>query len=125
MAMAGELSDGGSSVPKPISAGRRKWLVALVTATLAATGLGLAAWFSSPPSVHVNFATEPFEAMILIDGEPQKNAEGRPCLTPCTIDGLSAEPHHVVFQLDGRTDLDLGMINFRHCRHVHVRWPSD
>jgi serine/threonine-protein kinase len=103
---------------------RRVWLATAATALLAAALGGLASWLSQPDSIHVNFATYPFEAQIYLDGTLQTTAAGQVLLTPCTVDDLPARPHHVVFRRPGYPDLDVGQIDFRQTRDISSRWPS-
>jgi serine/threonine protein kinase len=124
-AMAAELDATEGEAPDLGLASRRRWLAMAGVTTLAAVFFGLGYWFTRPPWVHVNFTTVPFEALIFIDGKQQKTPAGRPCTTPCTIDNLSARPHHVLFRLAGRPDLDLGEIDFGPSRHIQATWPAD
>ena len=105
----------------PRRANRRAMLTAGVIGTAA---LLLGFWVASPRKVHVNFITEPFEATILLDGEPQKDADGKPYQTPCTIRGLAPGVHRVEFRLSGRSPLDAGPYDFAEIRRVEASWPE-
>jgi eukaryotic-like serine/threonine-protein kinase len=81
--------------------------------------------------VSVNFVTDLFEATIYLDGQLLYSADGDLCHTPCTVAGLSAQPHHVVFQWTEETDplkisgpdrkKDAGMVDFSKHRQVNVQ----
>lgn len=91
------------------------------------------AFFCLRPSevVSVNFVTQPFEASIYLDGELLRSADGTPYHTPCTVSGLSAGRHRVVFQWDAKNDpfgvadangrFDAGVIDFREDRQITVQ----
>ncbi len=96
----------------------------LVTAAAIACGLlMLGSWIAWPRSAHVNFVTQPFEATVSLDGKLQRDADGNPYRTPCTINGLPPRVHHVVFKLDDRTPLDAGRRDFGQLRRIDQRWP--
>ena len=51
------------------------------------------------------------------------DTEGRPRVTPCTVDDLPARVHHVVFKHpDEATDNDAGEIDFARQRQIVARW---
>jgi len=77
-----------------------------------------------PPLVHVNFITYPFEATIYLDGVRRMDAAGRPYRTPCTLGGLQARPHRVIFQHDKLGEIDEGMVDFARTRQIVARWGS-
>ncbi len=110
---------------------RRKVLqsIAICCAVVIAVTIPLYMFSSRTPSpgpVHVNFITVPHhEASVLIDGVQQFRADGLPYLTPCTIDGLSPQPHHVTFSLPNHPDLDAGTVDFRDTRQLTATWPGD
>jgi eukaryotic-like serine/threonine-protein kinase len=97
------------------------WSAAAVA--LAALAAGGAWLLRSPPRVHVNFTTEPFEATIFLDGVEQRDADGIPCRTPCTIENLPARPHQVVFRHESLPDL-AREIDFAAAREVFARWKE-
>lgn len=74
-------------------------------------------------AVAVTFITEPFEAVVRIDGVPLVAGDGSLLRTPCTVPGLLAAPHRVSFRHPARGDLDAGTIDFATAREVHARWP--
>ncbi len=75
-------------------------------------------------NVHVNFITKPFEATVYLDGNLQKDADGNPCQTPCTIDELPPDVHRVEFRLPGHAPLDAGPHDFAKVRRVKKSWPA-
>jgi serine/threonine protein kinase len=124
-AMRKQLSERGSDAIEAASASRRRWLLAAASVGLVSVLGGASFWLTWPARVHVNFTTYPFEAMVILDGTPQTTPDRRPYTTPCTIDGLPARPHHVVFRLSGRPDLDLGEIDFAKSRQVEAQWETE
>ncbi len=81
-------------------------------------------WLSSPASpatVDVNFVTEPFGAQIFVDGSRLESGNG-PYLTPCTVPGLTAAPHRVVFRHPEVGDVEAGGVDFGRVREVSARW---
>lgn len=112
---------------------RTRWL-ALAGAIAACAAL---AFFCLRPAevVSVNFVTQPFEAAIYLDGALLRTAEGVPYHTPCTVSGVSAKSHHVVFQWDAKSlpfgsdadsdgRFDAGVIDFRKHRQITVQPKS-
>ncbi len=90
--------------------------------TLAIVGF----WANRPSRVDVNFVTEApfFEASIYLDGRQQRQPDGTPYATPCTIENLPARVHHVLFTRDGLPDHDIGQVDFAEVRQVVARWDS-
>jgi eukaryotic-like serine/threonine-protein kinase len=86
----------------PVKARRGRWLALAVVATIAAAVV----FFCLRPAdrVSVNFVTDPFEAVIYIDGQLQRDGHGNPYRTPCTIRGLFAGTHEVIFEWDAATN---------------------
>jgi serine/threonine protein kinase len=88
-------------------------------------------WMRQAAPVSMNFVSEPYEAMIYLDGRLLCTPNGAPYRTPCTIGGLSAGAHHVVFQwdpfdppvIDGT--LDAGIVDFAENRQITVRPKSE
>lgn len=107
--------------PAPRRTRRRVFLAAGVAACGA---LLLGFCIGRPRKVHVNFITEPFEAAVYLDGNLQEDADGNPCRTPCTIDGLPPRVHRVEFRLSGRAPLDAGPYDFAQVRRVEESWPA-
>ncbi len=112
-------------------AGRRRVLVgggiAAAVGLLACAGALAAWWFrpDQPARVHVNFLTDPFEATVYLDGKLQREADGTPYRTPCTIPNLSPQVHHVAFQREGLKRLEAGEFDFRSNREIFARWNSE
>jgi serine/threonine protein kinase len=116
---------------KPAVRSRHVWRLALAGAITACAAL---AFFCPRPAevVSVNFVTQPFEATIYLDGALLRTTEGIPYHTPCTVSGVSAETHHIVFQWDVKSlpfgmaadadgRFDAGAIDFRRHRQITVR----
>ena len=87
--MLAELETVGKASPR--SPRRRLLAAAVVSAVLAAAGL--IAWTLLPEGgnvglVDVSFVTEPFEAKIYLDDELLRDSDGKPYITPCTVDEL-------------------------------------
>ena len=72
--------------------------------------------------VHVNFVSYPFGATVLLDGETVLDEEGQPATTPCTIEGLPACSHDVVFRYGDLPDLEMGAVDFGGQRQVVGAW---
>jgi len=72
--------------------------------------------------VYVNFITVPFEATIYLDDVRQVKPDGSPYTTPCTLDGLPARVHRVVFKHEGLPDRELEQVDFATTRQVAERW---
>jgi eukaryotic-like serine/threonine-protein kinase len=123
---AGQMLADLTSLQEETSEGRhrfRRRILVAAAACLAAV-LGWWAWGTYyPPGVSVNFATYPFEATVVLDGVPLKDADDREYTTPCTVDHLPARRHHVAFKRAGRRDLDMGSIDFAGNRQIVGRWP--
>jgi serine/threonine protein kinase len=120
--MAAELETQlASHGPTPQRTRRRAFLTA---GTVACGALLLGFWIGHPRTVHVNFLTEPFEATVHLDGNEQKDADGKPYQTPCTIQNLDPGVHHVEFRLTGRNPLDAGPHNFAEVRRVEKSWTT-
>ncbi len=109
---------------------RRGWRIFLAAGIAMAIALAVfLAWPASP--VNVNFVTDPYEAVIYLDGRLLRAPDGRPYRTPCTIYGLSARPHHVQFRWDADSNLpssiltgdgvDAGTINFQNNRQISLK----
>jgi hypothetical protein len=76
-------------------------------------------------SVEVNFITDPFDATIWLDGQMLRDGDGRPYTTPCTVSGVSARRHHLVFKHPDRPDLEIGHVDFAITRECIARWPDE
>jgi hypothetical protein len=114
---------------KPEGAGRRGRLRRRVMAAAACVVLMLGAatlalLHGRPERVHVNFITEPpfLEATVYLNGQPWLKPDGTPYVTPCTIEDLPAEVHHVTFKREGLPDRDAGYIDFADVRQIVVPW---
>ncbi len=112
---------------RPVRRRRMRWL-ALSAAAVAVAVVAVAMfWPHRPEPIDVNFVTEPFEATIYLDDQLLRAADGVAYRTPCTVSGLSAGPHRVVFQWDaddasgvgGR--LDAGTIDLGATRQIAAR----
>ncbi len=126
--MAAELQTQPPDTEVPCA--RRRILVA-ATCTVATLAAGLGYWASRPPQVHVNFITFPYEATIYLDGRRMAQDDGTPYTTPCTIKGLPARVHHVMFKCEDLPDSDAGRFDFADTRQIEVsldtwdRKPND
>lgn len=108
--------------PLLVRPSRRRWGRWAAGAT---AGLMAAAWWFGPrpvARVDVNILSEPFEATIRLDGELLRDPSGQPYRTPCTIEGLSASPHHIVLEHAGLPPLDAGTIDLAREREIVARW---
>jgi serine/threonine protein kinase len=101
---------------------RRRVILAATVAVCAVPLLGF--WLGHLRTVHVNFVTEPFEATVYLDGDLQRDADGNPYHTPCTIDDLPPRVHHVEFRFPDRPSLDAGPYDFAQVRRVETSWPA-
>ena len=79
-------------------------------------------WLTRAARVHVNFVTHPFEATIYLDGTLQKDAQGNPYQTPCTIEDLPPRVHHVEFRHEKLGRRDAGPRDFARERRIETRW---
>lgn len=77
----------------------------------------------APGTVAVNFITEPYEALVLVDGVLLVGPDSRPLFTPCTAADLAGRRGRVTFRHSRREDLDAGTIDFATTREVVARWP--
>jgi len=110
--------------PAPPRRVRRRWLLAAFGALAVAAAAAFALWPRGPAVVEVNFITHPYEAVVLLDGQPVLAEDGRAWRTPCSVPDLPARACHVAFRLEGRDDLDVGEIDFRRVREVEARWQE-
>jgi len=101
---------------------RAALLLAVAFIAVAAIISAVALWPGEPQLVHVNFITVPFEAVVCLDGRRVLDPQGEPYTTPCTIPGLPARRHRVVFRLKGLPDLDVGDNDFGAIREVRGNW---
>jgi hypothetical protein len=95
---------------------------AAAAACVAAAVVGLAALRGGREPVAVNFVSGTFEAEVLVDGAPLRDASGRPFMTPCTATGIRAGRHRVAFRHPVRGRFDAGSIDFTTVREVVVNW---
>jgi len=123
-AMLGELEAAETSTGSRPATTRRLAVRAVVAAALAACTLGIVFWPRQVARVDVNFITHPYEATILLDGEPLVDPDGTPYRTPCTVPGLPARVHQVSFQLDELGELAVGERDFREVREIVAHWPG-
>ena len=110
---------------RPPAARPRKRIPALLAlAALAAIAVFAGKSFrsASPPLVPVSFVTHPFEATIWLDGRQLLDTGGSPYTTPCTVEGLPARTHHVVYWHAERGTLDAGPRDFARERRIEGRW---
>lgn len=77
----------------------------------------------APATVAVNFITEPYEALVLVDGVLLIGPDSRPLTTPCTATDMAGRRGRVTFRHPRREDLDAGTIDFATTREVVARWP--
>lgn len=91
---------------------------ASTVAVLAAGGFGY--WITRPPHVYVNLITLPYEATIHLDGQRMIRTAEVPYTTPCTIDGLPARLHHVVFKCEDIPDYSAGYYDFATTRQINI-----
>ncbi len=61
-----------------------------------------------------------YEATIYLDGRRMRQANGTPYTTACTIEGLPARVHHVVFKCEDIPDYDAGRFDFATARQIKV-----
>jgi eukaryotic-like serine/threonine-protein kinase len=106
---------------------RLKPLIALAAAVIISLAMTIYAMRSRifPSFKNVNFITRPFEAEVVIDGVLQRDADGQPLRTPCTIPHLEERAHRVIFKRSDLPDLDLGNVDIRVLDDVTAAWPSD
>jgi len=116
--MAAELQTQQSEASVRRSRRRILTACACTLAVLAMGGFGY--WATRPPRVHVNFITLPYEATIYLDDEQMMRTNETPYTTPCTIDGLPARVHHVVFKCEDIPDYDAGHFDFATTRQINV-----
>lgn len=115
----------------------RRWILGLV-ALLGLSGMTLASLPflgvrtdtepsptpKQPKRRSVNFITEPYEAIILLDGKPLNRPDGTPYTTPCTVPDVPTGKHRVVFRRDGVEDEDVGVVNFAEAREIKFGWET-
>ena len=101
---------------------RRHLIAAVAGVVVALCMIAVAFWATRPKNVLVQFITDPFEATIYLDDVLQVDDEGNPHRTPCTIEGLSPQIHHVVYERDGFPRLDAGRRDFARERCIDERW---
>lgn len=105
--------------------GRRVSIAALV-GILGVAAASVVAWNRVPPGpveVNVNFITEPYEASILLDGELLRQPDGQPYTTPCTVMGLKAGRHKVIFRRPNAPDIEREL-DLTTARQVTARWTA-
>ena len=108
----------------PRSAIRRRVALTLSSGLGLLTVAGFIWWsFAGPSRVDVNFITDRFDATIWLDDRPLCTPKGTPYTTPCTVPGLPADAHQVVFKHPGRMDLEVGRIDFSEAREIVAQWP--
>ncbi|NLF69229.1 MAG: serine/threonine protein kinase [Candidatus Anammoximicrobium sp.] len=102
----------------------RRFAMLAVGCLLSAGLLTASLWLlrpAPPATVDVNFVTEPFGAQVFLDGSRLESGNG-PYLTPCTVPGLTAESHRVVFRHPDMGDVEAGEVDFARVREVSARW---
>lgn len=114
-------------IPEPTSSPHTKpWKkprLAIITLVLIAI-ICLMVWWFWPHYVPINFISNRYEATIYLDGVLQKDPEGAPYKTPCTIPKIHARVQHVVLKDPAFGDLDLGWIDFTKYREINANWDS-
>ncbi len=125
-AMLRELESSQRQAASHGTRSQRRAILALAGLAVASSLAGAGIWASLRRVVHVNFVTHPFGATIHLDGSLQKDTDGTPYHTPCTIEGLPPRVHHVEFRHPNReTPLDAGEQDFAKQRRVTKDWePS-
>lgn len=100
------------------SARGRRWVAMLVFGVAAVLGIVGAFWAMGPAEVSVNFITRPAEAAIRLDDVLLTGSDGAPLRTPCTVDGLLAQRHHIRFEPADGPAWDAGQYDFRGTRQI-------
>jgi hypothetical protein len=105
----------------------RRLAVVSLGSAVGLAALAAALWWGRgrPTEVDVNFVTDRFDATIWLDGEVLRDLGGNAYTTPCTVPGLSADVHDVVFKRPGLPDLELGRIDFSKTRDIDAHWPDE
>jgi eukaryotic-like serine/threonine-protein kinase len=116
-AMLAELEQTSGATPR---LPRRRMLATVLAAGILAAA-GLCAWIFLPRRVSVSFVTQPFEATIYLDGNLLVDSKGRPYTTPCTVDGLPARAHRVLFEYKGKRLSESGDYDFARTRQIGRR----
>jgi serine/threonine protein kinase len=123
-AMLAQLTTNGSKQPGHPVRARRLVLTAIACLAALTASAAVKFWPSQPAVVDVSFITQPFGAMIYLDGNVLLQPDGAPYTTPCTIPDVAAKTHHVSFKREGATDLDVGEIDVARNREVMARWDD-
>jgi hypothetical protein len=102
----------------------RRWLPLAACVIGALVGAGMAAWMLIPRHVDVSFVTVPFEAKIYVDDRLHVDSQGTAYITPCTVNGLTAETHRVAFEREGVPRWDAGPFDFSRTRQIVSQPPQ-
>ncbi|MCS7305137.1 MAG: serine/threonine protein kinase [Thermoguttaceae bacterium] len=78
---------------------------------------------ATPQTVSVNFVAGPWEAEILLDGEPILAPDKTPYRTPCTIPDLPAKSYRLGLRLPTGETYELGEVDFSSVREVVLPFP--
>jgi serine/threonine protein kinase len=120
--MLGELTSCRNEAAPPPA--RRRWTMAGFAMTILLLVAMLAWRATRPPLVNVNFVTYPFEATIYLDGVLVVDANGKARTTPCSVEGLPARAHQVVFRHERWGNLEMGHFDFARRRQIVGHWSS-
>lgn len=113
-AMLAELAMPATAAPRR----PERRIIAAVSAAAVLIAAGLAVWTLLPRRVDVSFVTEPYEAMIYLDGELLHNSAGEPYTTPCTITVPREHGCRVAFECDGRPRWDAGQFDLARTQQI-------
>jgi serine/threonine protein kinase len=103
-----------------------RWRLLAAIAMAAVLVAGSAAWLLAHPHgkpCDVSFVTEPYDARIYLDGIVQRDTEGNPYTTPCTVPNLRAGKHRVEFEFAGLPRWDAGSYDLSRTKQIVARRP--
>jgi hypothetical protein len=101
----------------------RRRILAAACAVIVLSTAGLFAWTLFPRRVTANFITTPYEAKIYLDDTLLTDPDGKPYLTPCTVEGISAEEHQVAFEREDSPRWEAGPYDFAHTQQIVSQAP--
>jgi serine/threonine protein kinase len=122
-AMLAELAVPGRTVPKR----SRRLLFAAVAAIAVGTAGVWTAWILSPSQgkpCDVSFVTDPYEAQVYLDDVVQRDPQGRPYTTPCTLYGLPGGRYRVAFECEGLPRWEAGTFDLAQTQQIVSRRPD-